>query len=197
MLTRFCSVYASSSIRCKNGMNHLRDRVPHMADGLCQYAHQYNNKVLICKVRLLFKFCSINHFLKKELFLSLKKHLIHFACPLFHITSAAMKEAERWLWCPRHQLPLITPGLDWPSMPGQGMLPFLRLYMNVVSCPFQSTSLFTPSSQLCVGVCQLRCDLPQQTVLGGKPGPWEWRCAVWGQTCVGGGKYQYFSSLSV
>lgn len=42
------------SIRCKNGMNHLRDRVPHMADGLCQYAHQYNNKVLICKVRMLF-----------------------------------------------------------------------------------------------------------------------------------------------
>lgn len=33
-------------------MNHLRDRVPHAADGLCQYAHQYNNKVLICKVRL-------------------------------------------------------------------------------------------------------------------------------------------------
>lgn len=33
-------------------MNHLRDRVPHMAEGLCQYAHQYNNKVLICKVRL-------------------------------------------------------------------------------------------------------------------------------------------------
>lgn len=32
-------------------MNHLRDRVPHMADGLCQYVHQYNNKVLICKVR--------------------------------------------------------------------------------------------------------------------------------------------------
>lgn len=42
----------ASSIRCKNGMNHLKDRVPHMADGLCQYAHQYNNKVLICKVRL-------------------------------------------------------------------------------------------------------------------------------------------------
>lgn len=40
-----------SSVRCKNGMNHLRDRVPHMADGLCQYSHQYNNKVLICKVR--------------------------------------------------------------------------------------------------------------------------------------------------
>lgn len=34
-------------------MNHLRDRVPHMADGLCQYVHQFNNKVLICKVRLL------------------------------------------------------------------------------------------------------------------------------------------------
>ena len=33
-------------------MNHLRDRVPHLADGLCQYVHQYNNKVLICKVRL-------------------------------------------------------------------------------------------------------------------------------------------------
>ena len=44
------------SIRCKNGMNHLRDRVPHLADGLCQYAHQYNNKVLICKVLI-----SISH----------------------------------------------------------------------------------------------------------------------------------------
>ncbi|XP_061137430.1 zinc finger FYVE domain-containing protein 1 isoform X1 [Syngnathus typhle] len=45
-----CSaVCLSCNIRCKNGMNHLRDRVPHMADGLCQYAHQYNNKVLICK----------------------------------------------------------------------------------------------------------------------------------------------------
>ncbi|CAG06442.1 unnamed protein product, partial [Tetraodon nigroviridis] len=45
-----CSaVCLSCKIRCKNGMNHLRDRVPHMADGLCQYAHQYNNKVLICK----------------------------------------------------------------------------------------------------------------------------------------------------
>lgn len=41
----------TSSVRCKNGMNHLRDRVPHMADGLCQYAHQYNNKVIICKVK--------------------------------------------------------------------------------------------------------------------------------------------------
>ncbi|GAA6111332.1 zinc finger FYVE domain-containing protein 1 isoform X1, partial [Tachysurus ichikawai] len=30
-------------------MNHQKDRVPHMADGLCQYTHQYNNKVLICK----------------------------------------------------------------------------------------------------------------------------------------------------
>ncbi|XP_058490564.1 zinc finger FYVE domain-containing protein 1 [Solea solea] len=39
----------SCNVRCKNGMNHLRDRVPHMADGLCQFAHQYNNKVLICK----------------------------------------------------------------------------------------------------------------------------------------------------
>lgn len=45
-----CSaVCLSCNIRCKNGMNHLRDRVPHMADGLCQFAHQYNNKVLICK----------------------------------------------------------------------------------------------------------------------------------------------------
>ncbi|XP_077398137.1 zinc finger FYVE domain-containing protein 1 [Festucalex cinctus] len=45
-----CSaVCLSCNIRCKNGMNHLRDRVPHMADGLCHYAHQYNNKVLICK----------------------------------------------------------------------------------------------------------------------------------------------------
>uniref|UniRef100_A0A667Y8G2 Si:ch211-11n16.2 n=1 Tax=Myripristis murdjan TaxID=586833 RepID=A0A667Y8G2_9TELE len=43
------SVCLSCNVRCKNGMNHLRDRVPHMADGLCQYSHQYNNKVLICK----------------------------------------------------------------------------------------------------------------------------------------------------
>uniref|UniRef100_A0A8C7Y7P0 Si:ch211-11n16.2 n=1 Tax=Oryzias sinensis TaxID=183150 RepID=A0A8C7Y7P0_9TELE len=43
------SLCLSCGTRCKNGMNHLRDRVPHMADGLCQYAHQFNNKVLICK----------------------------------------------------------------------------------------------------------------------------------------------------
>ncbi|XP_013870434.1 zinc finger FYVE domain-containing protein 1 isoform X2 [Austrofundulus limnaeus] len=43
------SVCLSCNIRCKNGMNHVRDRIPHMADGLCQFAHQYNNKVLICK----------------------------------------------------------------------------------------------------------------------------------------------------
>ncbi|XP_054884948.1 zinc finger FYVE domain-containing protein 1 [Poeciliopsis prolifica] len=43
------SVCLSCNIRCKNGMNHLRDRVPHMADGLCQFSHQFNNKVLICK----------------------------------------------------------------------------------------------------------------------------------------------------
>lgn len=47
-------------------MNHLRDRVPHTANGLCQYAHQYNNKVLICKVRLLFKTCLINPLKKKK-----------------------------------------------------------------------------------------------------------------------------------
>ncbi|XP_075043190.1 zinc finger FYVE domain-containing protein 1-like [Mixophyes fleayi] len=34
--------------RCKNRMNHLKDSVPHQADGLCQFAHEYNNKVLIC-----------------------------------------------------------------------------------------------------------------------------------------------------
>lgn len=45
-----CSaVCLSCNIRCRNGMNHLRDRVPHLADGLCQYVHQFNNKVLICK----------------------------------------------------------------------------------------------------------------------------------------------------
>ncbi|KAM8854050.1 zinc finger FYVE domain-containing protein 1 [Synchiropus picturatus] len=45
-----CSaVCLSCDVRCKKGMNHQRDRVPHMADGLCQYAHQYNNKVLVCK----------------------------------------------------------------------------------------------------------------------------------------------------
>lgn len=48
------------SIRCRNGMNHLKDRVPHMADGLCQFAHQYNNKVLICKVSLAFDSLTFN-----------------------------------------------------------------------------------------------------------------------------------------
>ncbi|XP_062872882.1 zinc finger FYVE domain-containing protein 1 isoform X2 [Trichomycterus rosablanca] len=43
------SVCLSCNVRCKNGMNHQKDRLPHSADGLCQYAHQYNNKVLICK----------------------------------------------------------------------------------------------------------------------------------------------------
>ncbi|XP_076138483.1 zinc finger FYVE domain-containing protein 1 [Alosa pseudoharengus] len=43
------SVCLSCNVRCKNGMNHQKDGVHHRADGLCQYAHQYNNKVLICK----------------------------------------------------------------------------------------------------------------------------------------------------
>ncbi|KAM7399680.1 hypothetical protein PAMP_018928 [Pampus punctatissimus] len=45
-----CSaVCLSCNTRCKNGMNHLKDRVPHMADGLCRYSHQFNNKVFVCK----------------------------------------------------------------------------------------------------------------------------------------------------
>ncbi|KAM9326377.1 zinc finger FYVE domain-containing protein 1-like [Gastrophryne carolinensis] len=39
----------SCRTRCKNRMNHVNDNVPHQADGLCQFAHEYNNKVLICK----------------------------------------------------------------------------------------------------------------------------------------------------
>ncbi|XP_064408780.1 zinc finger FYVE domain-containing protein 1 [Latimeria chalumnae] len=39
----------SCGVRCGNRMNHLKDNVPHMAGGLCQFAHQYSNKVLICK----------------------------------------------------------------------------------------------------------------------------------------------------
>lgn len=46
----FFFFFCGFSVRCKHGMNHQKDRVPHVADGLCQYAHQYNNKVLICKV---------------------------------------------------------------------------------------------------------------------------------------------------
>lgn len=132
----------SSSIRCKNGMNHLRDRVPHMAEGLCQYAHQYNNKVLICKVRLTADTRSLGEqgsssVLVGSAFVLVVSRcvLFHFplnctfhaalkSCPIcfsaFHVFSGATKEAERWLWCPRHQLPLITHGLDWPNMPGQG-----------------------------------------------------------------------------
>lgn len=138
-----------SSIRCKNGMNHLRDRVPHLADGLCQYVHQYNNKVLICKVRLtrhqlgpsslcqLFGFCTgccmlrqipdpfSNHFwsyLTKNntQYNCLYVFYINFSFWLSYVSRSVMREAERWLFCPRRQLPLITHGLDWPSMRGQG-----------------------------------------------------------------------------
>ncbi|XP_063287134.1 zinc finger FYVE domain-containing protein 1-like isoform X2 [Pelobates fuscus] len=35
--------------RCKNRMNHLKDGVPHQAEGLCQFAHEYSNKVYICR----------------------------------------------------------------------------------------------------------------------------------------------------
>ncbi|XP_063061573.1 zinc finger FYVE domain-containing protein 1 [Engraulis encrasicolus] len=42
-------VCLSCNVRCKMGMNHQKDGIHHSADGLCQYAHQYNNKVLICK----------------------------------------------------------------------------------------------------------------------------------------------------
>uniref|UniRef100_A0A8C5QGD3 FYVE-type domain-containing protein n=1 Tax=Leptobrachium leishanense TaxID=445787 RepID=A0A8C5QGD3_9ANUR len=45
-----CSLHClSCRSRCKNRMNHLKDGVPHQADGLCQYAHEYSNKVLICR----------------------------------------------------------------------------------------------------------------------------------------------------
>lgn len=79
-----------------------------MADGLCQFAHQYNNKVLICKVRrqrhteLYIQCLSVNH--------------PHFA----FICSGATKEAERWSLCQKHQLPLTIRGLDWLNTPGQG-----------------------------------------------------------------------------
>ncbi|XP_069064189.1 zinc finger FYVE domain-containing protein 1-like isoform X1 [Pleurodeles waltl] len=43
------SICLSCQIRCKNGMNHLKDNIPHQADSLCQFTHQYNNRVLICK----------------------------------------------------------------------------------------------------------------------------------------------------
>lgn len=135
LLSRVNTFSLLPSIRCKNGMNHLRDRVPHMADGLCQYAHQYNNKVLICKVRMLFNTCLLK-IVFKFYFWVLKKNILKcFAYSLLHISSDAMKEAERWLCCPRHQLPLITPGLDWLSMPGQGKLTFLHMYMNIFSYP--------------------------------------------------------------
>ncbi|XP_072285515.1 zinc finger FYVE domain-containing protein 1-like [Pyxicephalus adspersus] len=39
----------SCRTRCKNRMNHMKDGAPHQADGLCQFAHEYNNKVFICK----------------------------------------------------------------------------------------------------------------------------------------------------
>ncbi|XP_072405581.1 zinc finger FYVE domain-containing protein 1 isoform X3 [Chiloscyllium punctatum] len=35
---------------CTNSMNHMKDNVPHQATGRCRYMHQYNNKVLICRV---------------------------------------------------------------------------------------------------------------------------------------------------
>ncbi|XP_030073345.1 zinc finger FYVE domain-containing protein 1 isoform X2 [Microcaecilia unicolor] len=43
------STCLSCRVRCKNGMNHLKDGLPHQAGGLCYFTHQYNNRVLICK----------------------------------------------------------------------------------------------------------------------------------------------------
>lgn len=129
--------YLCVSIRCKNGMNHLRDRIPHMADGLCQFAHQYNNKVLICKVRRQSHTELYVHFLSSS--------PLHFA----FICSGAMKEAERWLLCQKHQLPLTIRGLDWLNMPGQGewahihslWLPVSQLSRNVLLQVFSSSPL--------------------------------------------------------
>ncbi|XP_067831032.1 zinc finger FYVE domain-containing protein 1 isoform X2 [Heptranchias perlo] len=46
-----CSdVCLSCGARCKNSMNHLKDNIPHLAGGRCRYSHQYNNKVLICRM---------------------------------------------------------------------------------------------------------------------------------------------------
>ncbi|XP_060712149.1 zinc finger FYVE domain-containing protein 1 [Hemiscyllium ocellatum] len=46
-----CSrVCLSCGAHCTNSMNHLKDNVPHQATGRCRYMHQYNNKVLICRV---------------------------------------------------------------------------------------------------------------------------------------------------
>ncbi|KAE8585588.1 hypothetical protein XENTR_v10021368 [Xenopus tropicalis] len=45
-----CSLHClSCGSRCKNRMNHLKDGVPHEANSLCQYTHEYANKVFICK----------------------------------------------------------------------------------------------------------------------------------------------------
>uniref|UniRef100_UPI00398F878E zinc finger FYVE domain-containing protein 1-like n=1 Tax=Pristiophorus japonicus TaxID=55135 RepID=UPI00398F878E len=47
---RCSDVCLSCGARCNNSMNHLKDRVPHLAVGRCRYTHQYNNKVLICRM---------------------------------------------------------------------------------------------------------------------------------------------------
>ncbi|XP_072346122.1 zinc finger FYVE domain-containing protein 1 isoform X1 [Scyliorhinus torazame] len=46
-----CSnVCLSCGARCTKNMNHLKDNVAHTAKSRCRYTHQYNNKVLICRV---------------------------------------------------------------------------------------------------------------------------------------------------
>ncbi|XP_067875018.1 zinc finger FYVE domain-containing protein 1 isoform X2 [Heterodontus francisci] len=47
---RCSNVCLSCGARCENSMNHLKDNVPHRATGRCRYTHQYNNKVLICRM---------------------------------------------------------------------------------------------------------------------------------------------------
>ncbi|XP_078064685.1 zinc finger FYVE domain-containing protein 1-like, partial [Mustelus asterias] len=46
-----CSnVCLSCGARCTRNMNHLKENVAHTAKRRCRYTHQYNNKVLICRV---------------------------------------------------------------------------------------------------------------------------------------------------
>lgn len=88
-------------------MNHLRDRVPHMADGLCQYAHQFNNKVLICKVRLTpvspasLDVQNVMLFMWFQLFIMFTitryafSYIFSILLSVSHVSRGAMKEAER------------------------------------------------------------------------------------------------------
>lgn len=92
-------------------------------------------------------------------------------------------------------------GFLWQPMVWTGQVCLVRvcavssLIHTCMHTHMQPFDVSSPPLQIRAGVQSLWCDLPQQTVLGGEPGPRERRCAIWSQTCLGRGEYSAPSVL--